>query len=964
MLYKSALFPEIRNQMRRYITPTFCFLLLFLCNADCAISVNGPKPFDQILTSSFTTNWTASNSAAVSAIANLKHVILLDAATKSYCLSINASGNNSSLTVTPAGNITSTYGSAMRCMFQLRDRNTESLSTTTLNGNYSIHPELFSYSAIDGNATSSASTATNLIVRDFKSYYRSSNATYLVFTITGNVTSAKIKATERLVLSGGNFSTSGTWGPSQWVMMNGTSVSLTANETNATSFFMADATKLINFGIASGSDFNPGSTPWQTNAFAPFPSVPAAPGAFLSSALLNSHIVKMDPSYSKQCISGNNSSANATIAASTALDNIIITLAAEGSSLRYDKSVYLAFRENALSHLFASQDLYNSQVGERTVAHVYFTNAANATSGIHHPYMVVASHNATPRPNFLVDVARPPGDGDGAYENSTITRTAVIEYKVVLIPLRDYGLVGNFTENTLAVSLASDAGLSSANYTVENYADIASMGVAIDGVVIYPSINNTLLYATAAAEITSSGAHVGQGGALHYHADGHGFNGNGINLYNLSDYTHSSNGTSRSHPPIIGFGYDGIALYGKYESSFSSMDGYGVALDAHGGHTHGEYGYHYHAYSAPIVGLRDTGGSKSLIGTGNFTQHFLMVGAWKGSINSLPALGLGVIDNLTTGPYVGKNGTSVFKPIVVPLTINGTVGSALSDSVTAAYSPTSYAIASGTLPTGLSLNATTGAITGTPTTATVNSTVISVRATNTSGNGTGNFTFTIAKSAQSISGVASALSLTTGAAAYSLNASVSSNLTLSYSSSNTSVATVASNGTVTVVGAGSTTLTVSQAGNSNYASANSVTQTLTVTSASLLTAWKTTYFGANAGNASISALTADPDADGYTNAYEFAFGGNPAVSGLISTTSAISNGNFTFSFQKRKNSSDATYEVRMLSDLSLDFASGNLISTQTSSPQPSGIGGDYEQVEAVIPTSTQKGFMRVKATVP
>ena len=138
----------------------------------------------------------------------------------------------------------------------------------------------------------------------------------------------------------------------------------------------------------------------------------------------------------------------------------------------------------------------------------------------------------------------------------------------------------------------------------------------------------------------------------------------------------------------------------------------------------------------------------------------------------------------------------------------------------------------------------------------------------------------------------------------------------------------------------------------------------TVRALPALEAWKTIYFGANAGNASISALTADPDADGYTNAYEFAFGGNPAVSGLIPATSAISNGNFTFSFQKRKNSSDATYEVRILSDLLLDFASGNLISTQTSSPQPSGIGADYEQVEAVIPTSTQKGFMRVKASVP
>jgi len=950
--------------MKRYITAAFCFLLLFLCNADCAISVNGPKPFDQILTSSFTTNWTASNSTAVLSIANLKHVILLDAATRSYCLSMNASGNNSSLTVTSAGNITSTYGSAMRCMFQLRDRNIESLSTSSLNGNYSIHPELYSYSAIDGNATSTAATATNLIVRDYKSFYRSSNATYLVFSITGNATSAKIKATERLALSGGNYSTSGTWNASQWVMMNGTSVSLTTNVTNATSFFIADATKLINFEIASGSDFNPGSTPWQTNAFAPFPSVPSSPGAFASSPLLTSHIAKMDPYYLKQVISGNNSSANATIAASSALDDIITTLAAEGSSLRYDKSVYLAYRENTLSHLFASQDIYNSQVGERTVAHVYFTNAADANTGIHHPYMVVASHNATPRPNFLIDVARPPADGSGAYQNSTVTRTAVIEYKVVLIPLKNYGLVGNFTDNTITPSLASDANLSSANYTVENYADTASIGVAIDGVVIYPAMNNTLLYATAAAEITSSGAHVGRGGALHYHADGHGFNGNGIDLYNLRDYTDSGNGTTRSHPPIIGFGYDGIALYGKYESAFSSMDGYGIALDAFGGHTHGDYGYHYHAHSAPIVGLRDTEGSKSLIGTGNFTQHYLMVGAWRGSINSLPASGLGIIDDSTTGRYVGLSGATVFKPIVVPLTINGTVGSTLSNSVTAAYSPTSYAIASGTLPTGLSLNATTGAITGTPTTATVNSTVVSVRATNSSGNGTGNLTFSIAKSAQSISGVASALSLTTGAASYSLNASVSSNLTLSYSSSNTSVATVASNGTVTVVGAGSTTLTVSQAGNSNYDPANNATQILTVTSASLLEAWKTTYFGANSSNASISALSADPDADGYTNAYEFAFGGNPAVSGSISTTSAISNGNFTFSFQKRKNSSDATYEVRMLSDLSLDFASGNLISTQTSSPQPSGIGAQYEQVEAVIPTSTQKGFMRVKATVP
>ena len=179
--------------MKRFVSSAFCFLFLFLCNADCAVSVSGPKPFDQILTSSFSTDWTAGNATAVSSIANLKHVILLDAATKTLCLSIDTSNSrDSGLTVTTAGNITTTYGSAMRCMFQLRDRNIE--SPTSLNGNYSIHPELFSYSAIDGNATATAVTTSSVLVRDIKSYYRAGDASYLVFTFVGNATSTKIKA--------------------------------------------------------------------------------------------------------------------------------------------------------------------------------------------------------------------------------------------------------------------------------------------------------------------------------------------------------------------------------------------------------------------------------------------------------------------------------------------------------------------------------------------------------------------------------------------------------------------------------------------------------------------------------------------------------------------------------------------------------------------------------------------------
>jgi hypothetical protein len=192
-------------------------------------------------------------------------------------------------------------------------------------------------------------------------------------------------------------------------------------------------------------------------------------------------------------------------------------------------------------------------------------------------------------------------------------------------------------------------------------------------------------------------------------------------------------------------------------------------------------------------------------------------------------LGLGIIDENSQGRYVGKNGTADSKPVVLPMTITGVVGNALITNITATNSPTNYTITSGTLPSGLSWNATSGVINGTPTIV-ANSKLV-VKATNASGYRTGNVTITIAKGSQTISGVTSTLSKTVGSAAYSLNAKVTSNLTLRYASSNTSVATISANGTVSVHGAGTATLTVSQAGNANYNAATSVHQTLTVTAA-------------------------------------------------------------------------------------------------------------------------------------
>ena len=56
-------------------------------------------------------------------------------------------------------------------------------------------------------------------------------------------------------------------------------------------------------------------------------------------------------------------------------------------------------------------------------------------------------------------------------------------------------------------------------------------------------------------------------------------------------------------------------------------------------------------------------------------------------------------------------------PVVTPATRAGTTGSAFSYQIVASNAPTSYAIATGTLPAGLTLNSSTGLISGTPTAA-------------------------------------------------------------------------------------------------------------------------------------------------------------------------------------------------------------------------------------------------------
>ena len=101
------------------------------------------------------------------------------------------------------------------------------------------------------------------------------------------------------------------------------------------------------------------------------------------------------------------------------------------------------------------------------------------------------------------------------------------------------------------------------------------------------------------------------------------FNEESYKIYNQNDYV------GHSHPPLIGFVFDGIAIFGTYENNQSQLDGSSEDLDEYGGHVHGEYGYHHHAFSESVE-------QQNGPNTYSFTQNYLQRGAFKGNINNIP----------------------------------------------------------------------------------------------------------------------------------------------------------------------------------------------------------------------------------------------------------------------------------------------------------------------------------------
>jgi len=594
------------------------------------LSYATPANFETLLTKAYTPS---TSLVASSTVANRSRYMISDAATagnSSKYLSIGTIYSDSTTagyTAIP-GVVTSssTYDNYLTKIVQL---------VATSDGFYRLDSHLHPNNSIDVEASTS-----NL---KFRNNFGKTAATangYVTFSY--DTSTHLLEAKNRYIYTYAS-STASTPYEATYAIDNsftgaGKYVNLTSNtyalSTTGTPLYFYESP--LNFGIPVF--MNPQAVVMVTNASAPFQSKITYSSTEAVGRIYNN----VKSTYRAQVASiGSDTSTKS--AADSQLTSIKAALEANGEKLRYAPALYSAFRDAALATKLVSDAISDGVPGQNLVPYVYFTNEQDS-AGKYHPFMVVVNYGNPASPNGLKDIPRPPGAGTGSYASSKVTRYTNLENYVSMIPMKDYGQVSAVTENTYTRTLWSDVTNTTKPQDVYTYADTADNGILIDGSVMFPNFNNRLLPSALDGELSASGCHVGQGGGgPHCHADGY-QSGAALGLYNDSDYA------SATHPPLIGFGYDGIALFGIYRSSDASMKGYTTALDAFGGHNHDDMGYHYHAHT--VTDYQPYGESTSL----KSTLHVLMKGAYIGKINLIPCFRGG--GNFTNNKYLGGNATT------------------------------------------------------------------------------------------------------------------------------------------------------------------------------------------------------------------------------------------------------------------------------------------------------------------
>ncbi|PUE38655.1 hypothetical protein B9Z50_16480 [Limnohabitans sp. Bal53] len=496
----------------------------------------------------------------------------------------------------------------------------------TGSGYYRLDSHLHPNNSIDVDPTDSK--------LKFRNNFGKAATTYGFVTFSYNASTKKLKAQSRYTYSYDSSTFAATY-------------TLASNYTDK---YVSQASGVYSLA-STGTDFYLFSTP--LNLGIPTFMDPMATSFVTTGAASFINKVSTTTAYEAQIASGVNSTysnqvsskgANETTKANAAARLALIRTAvvSNGGSLRYAPELYTSFRNALLANTLVSDAISDGTPGQNLVPYVYFTNEMDS-SGVYHPFMVVVSYGNQASPNGLKDIPSPPCSGTCG---TAVTRFSNLENYITMIPMRDYGQVSAVTDNvTLTTNLWSDAGGLVGTTTLPKnaytYADIADNGLLIDGSVMYPAFNNTLVPSHLRGELSASGCHVGQGGGgPHCHADGY-QSGQGLGLYNDTDYS------GNSHPPLIGFGYDGIALFGKYRTTTdSAMLGYGT-LDEFGGHNHDGIGYHYHAHT--VANYQPDGLSTSF----KSDMHVLMKGAYIGKIDTIPYFRSRTVNSLNTNKYMG-----------------------------------------------------------------------------------------------------------------------------------------------------------------------------------------------------------------------------------------------------------------------------------------------------------------------
>ncbi|MDH7460140.1 MBG domain-containing protein [Chitinophagaceae bacterium 26-R-25] len=151
-------------------------------------------------------------------------------------------------------------------------------------------------------------------------------------------------------------------------------------------------------------------------------------------------------------------------------------------------------------------------------------------------------------------------------------------------------------------------------------------------------------------------------------------------------------------------------------------------------------------------------------------------------------------------------------------------------------SPYSYAVTSGALPTGLSLNNSTGAVSGTPTASgNFNFTITATDASSGTGPYTGNKAYSFTVNSLPTLTLAALPVSTYGDADLTLTAiSTNPGPAITYTSMNTSIATIVGGNKVRIVAAGNVVIKASQAGDANHGAPLDAQQTLIINKKALI----------------------------------------------------------------------------------------------------------------------------------